>query len=403
MSLATAKADIRCSVAAALASNPKPKGIPMAIPTFGEDEIMEAIDSLLSQEVTMGKKVAKFEQMFADYMGVKHAVMVNSGSSANLLMMSAASNPMYGGRLMPGDEVIVPALTWSTTIWPVIQTGHMPVLVDCDPKTLCINIDKIEITPRTKAILCAHILGNGCNMDALTELAKKHNLILLEDNCESLGSKYKGKQLGTIGRMGTFSFFFSHHITTIEGGMIVTDDDNTADILRSLRAHGWTREMHNKPEQDPNLDPRFTFCNVGYSVKPTEIQGAFGIHQIQKLDEINKKREKASIKIRSNLAHLPIRFTKPEEGVEHTWFGFPIVYPGNRNHLVAHLNQHGIETRPVIAGNIARHPAAKVFPHRCGDLSEADWITDKAFYISAHLDDDKIEYLTKVMCKYFGK
>jgi CDP-6-deoxy-D-xylo-4-hexulose-3-dehydrase len=238
-------------------------------------------------------------------------------------------------------------------------------------------------------------------MDALVELADKHNLILLEDNCESIGSKYKGKQLGTIGKMGTFSFFFSHHITTIEGGMVVTNDDITADILRSLRAHGWTRDMHNKPEQDPNLDPRFTFCNLGYSMKPTEIQGAFGIHQIQKLDDINHRREKASIKIRSNLAHLPIWFTKPQEGVEHTWFGFPIIYNGDRNDLVRYLNERDIETRPVIAGNIARHPASKIFPHRCGDLSVADWVTDHAFYISAHLDDEKIDYLTKVMCEYF--
>lgn len=392
---------IRLYVESMLARNKQPEGIPMSAPTFGVDEIVEAIDSLVTQNVTMGAKVEKFEQMFADYLGVKHAIMVNSGSSANLLMMSVASNPAYGGRLMPGDEVIVPALTWSTTIWPVIQNHLHPVLVDCDPDTLCIDVDKIEITERTKAICVAHILGNGCDMDALVELAEKHRLILLEDNCESLGTKYKGRQLGTFGAMGTFSFFFSHHITTIEGGMVVTDNDRTADLLRCLRAHGWTRHMHDRSiEKRFDIDPRFMFANIGYSVRPTEIQGAFGIHQLPKLDGFNRERQKTAMKIRSKLAHLPVRFTQPTEGVEHTWFGFPM-FCDDREGLMAHLNKMNIDTRPIIAGNMARHPAMELFPWSAGDLSEADRVMDEGFYVGAVMDDVQVDYLAAVIEQYY--
>ena len=395
--------DLKNIVLNALDSKPKDKGIPMAIPTFGVEEIMEAMDSLLTQEVTMGKKVRLLEQMFAEYMGVKHAVMVNSGSSANLLMMSAITNPLLKEQIPPGSEVIVPALTWSTTIWPVVQTGLMPVLVDAKPDTLCMDVDKIEITPQTKAILATHILGNGCDMDALVDLCEKHDLVLLEDNCESIGTRYKGKQLGTFGKMATFSFFFSHHMTTIEGGMVVTDDDNLDDILRCLRSHGWTRDMKDRSiEDDFDLDHRYIFSNIGYSLKPTEIQGAFGIHQLKKLDDMIQGRREASIKIRTKLARFPIRFTLPEIGVDSSWFGFPIFYDGDVKDLVAFLNLNDIETRPVIAGNIARHPASRIFPHRCGSLEVADYVTTNAFYISAHVDDEKINYLEKIMASYFS-
>ncbi len=190
------------------------------------------------------------------------------------------------GQLRPGDEVITPAVTWATTVWPIANLGLTPVPVDVGPETFTIDPAQVEaaITPKTRAILLVHLLGRPCDMEAITAIARRHDLVVIEDCCEAHGASYRGKKVGSFGLAGTYSFYFSHHISTIEGGMIVTDDDELAQLPRSLRAFGWTRDWDNGvAPNDSDFDPRFLFVNVGFNLRPTEIQGAFGIHQLGRL------------------------------------------------------------------------------------------------------------------------
>src|SRR5262245_17218424 len=225
--------------------------IPLNKSTIGEEEKNAVRAVLDSDRFTMGDRCHAFEREFADYLGVGHAVMVNSGSSANLIalfVMADALLPADGElppRIRPGSEVIVPALTWSTTIWPVLQAGARPVFVDCDPRTLQMQPQAIEaaITPATAAIVVVHVLGGAVDAAAVAAIARQHGLWLFEDTCESLGVEWDGRKVGSFGQLASFSFYFSHHITTIEGGMVVTHDARLADLLRALRAHGWVRDM----------------------------------------------------------------------------------------------------------------------------------------------------------------
>ena len=261
--------------------NPSAPMVRLHEPTFGADEINAALDCLLSTMVTMGMKNRSFEALFANTHGFAETVMVNSGSSANLLALAALANPATEGALRPGDEVIVPALSWSTTVWPIIQMGLVPVVVDIDPATLNIDPDAIEraIGPRTRGLMIVPVYGNPCAMDAIVDLCQRHNLVLIEDCCEALGASYKGVPLGRFGRVATFSFYLSHHITTLEGGICGTSDGDLAETMRILRAHGWIREVK-EPERwtrlHPEIDERFLFVNLGYNLRPTELQGAMG-------------------------------------------------------------------------------------------------------------------------------
>jgi CDP-6-deoxy-D-xylo-4-hexulose-3-dehydrase len=223
--------------------------------------------------------------------------MVNSGSSANLLAASILSNARFPRRLAPGDEVIVPAVAWSTTYFPLAHVGAVPVLVDVNLETFTIDPGAAEaaVTARTRALLPVHLLGNPCDMERLLHLAQRRDLFLIEDACEAHGAQFNGRMVGSFGNIGTFSFYFSHHISTIEGGMLVTSDDRVADLARVLRAHGWQRDMKTKvPVSDSILDPRYLFVNLGYNLRPTELQGAFGVHQVGKLEGfIRTRRENA--------------------------------------------------------------------------------------------------------------
>lgn len=360
-----------------------------------KEEIEAAKAVLDSGNWTMGEKCAQFEEDFSKYIGAKHAIFVNSGSTANLLMMEVLKHMNLRG------EVIVPALTWSTGIWPVVQTGFTPVLVDCDD-TLNIDPHKIEkaITGKTRAIFIAHIMGNGCNMDAIREIASKYDLILIEDACEALGVHYKGKYVGTYGLMGAYSFYYSHHITTIEGGMIVTEDDEIADILRSMRAHGWTRHMHDKSieREYPHIDSKFLFANTGYSVRPTEIQGAIGVCQLKKLNGYNEQRRDNYEKLKALFSNYPFEFIRCTEWVTPAWFGF-VFLTDEKERFCQFLDENEINNRPVIAGNMARHPAMKGIKYKKGDLTNADRIMEKGVYIDC-LNPD-FEKLTILLDYYF--
>src|SRR2546425_800545 len=274
--------------------------IPLTVPTYGAEEVEEAVDSLLSTWVTMGVKVKKFEEAFAQYNGSKHAVMANSGSSANLLALSVLTNPILPDHIEKGSEIITPAVTSTPTVYPIANVGCAPVLVDVDPRTFNILPEEIEraVTPKTRALLPVHLLGRPCELDEINRVAEEHELFLVEDACESTGAEIQGKKVGSFGDMGTFSFFISHHISTIEGGIIVTDDDQLYECLKAMRAFGWVRDLREKESYssaNKGIDPRFLFVTHGYNFRPTEIQGAFGIHQIRKLDSfIEKRRENAS-------------------------------------------------------------------------------------------------------------
>ncbi|MCH7929865.1 MAG: DegT/DnrJ/EryC1/StrS family aminotransferase, partial [Proteobacteria bacterium] len=255
--------------------------------------------------------VKAFEEAFSALLGAEHAVMVNSGSSANLLAMSALTNPQRSNRLHTGDSVAVPAVCWSTSLWPIIQMGLRPVLVDIDPETLNLSIPDFEraISERgIKAIMMVHTLGNSTELGEFLDLVERHGLFLIEDTCESLGSTIDGKYLGTIGDFGTFSFYFSHHMTTIEGGMVLAKTTEDVDLLRALRSHGWSREQSRRSEmelENPDIDPRFLFVIVGYNLRPMEIQAAFGLEQLSRLSTMNESRRENVKRIRNAFIEHP--------------------------------------------------------------------------------------------------
>ncbi|OGT51005.1 MAG: hypothetical protein A3E84_05790 [Gammaproteobacteria bacterium RIFCSPHIGHO2_12_FULL_42_13] len=380
-------------------------------PTHSGEEIYAAVETMLSTFTTMGKKVRAFEQQYAAYAGTHYGVMSNSGSSANLLAVAALANPFTTDYLKPGDEVIVPALSWSTTIWPLIQHNLVPVLVDCQLDDFNLDLNKLAeaIGPKTRAIKLVHVYGNPCNMDGMMALAKKHNLFVIEDCCEAMGASYDGKKVGNFGHVSNFSFFFSHHISTMEGGISVSNDFNLTETMRILRAHGWSREAdeHQKyVSMYPDIDPRFIFINVGYNLRPTEVNAAIGQIQLPKLDNLIDKRRETAAFFQQQLAKYEefFRFQQETPKGKHVWFGFSVILKDNAPFTVKditnYMQQHHIETRPIIAGNMARHPAFKLYQHRIGgDLSSADTVMKNGFAFACHhaVDQQAREYIVNTI------
>jgi CDP-6-deoxy-D-xylo-4-hexulose-3-dehydrase len=385
-------------------------------PTFGPDEISAALEVLLSTYVTQGKRVQKFEKQFSDYTQTKYGVMNNSGSSANLLAISGLVGLEEGG-LRPGDEVIVPALSWSTTVWPLVQCGLVPVIVDIDPKTLNIDPDMARdaIGPKTRGLMPVHVYGNPCDMNALLDISKSADLVLIEDCCEALGAKYHGKPVGSFGEVGTFSFYFSHHIATLEGGITVTNNFELAEMMRIQRAHGWIREVEDKERyrsKHPEIDERFLFVNHGYNLRATELQGAMGSIQLPKL--------KTFVTTRSDNANFWVKeFEKYSEsmeiqsatqGSEHTWFGIAVTVSDRAKFTASeirdYLEHKNIETRPIICGNIAAQPAMKLFKHRVhGTLENATRVMRSGFSFGNHqfIDKDHLAYMADAISKFMEK
>jgi CDP-6-deoxy-D-xylo-4-hexulose-3-dehydrase len=388
--------------------------IPLQISPYGWEESVEAIDSILSTWVTMGKKVKTFEDMFANYLGCKYASMVNSGSSANLLALSVLTNPLFRNKLNPGDEVITPATTWVTTVYPIANVNLIPVLVDVDIDTLNINVDAIEnaITEKTRAIMPVHLLGNPCDIKRVMEIAGEHDLYVIEDTCESHGAEVGGKKVGTFGHMGTFSFFFSHHITTIEGGMVVTNDEDIYEMAKSMRVFGWVRGLKNEDEianKYSHIDRRFLFSNIGYNFRPTEIQGAFGMHQIKKLDNYIKIRQQNAEFWNNALRGYPEYFLLHEQrpGTKHVWFGFPITVktgaPFTKNELTSFLENKKIETRPIEVPNIPEQPSMRLINYKVsGSLKNSDYILKNSFFIGNHqaIGNDEREYVVNCIDEF---
>ena len=405
-----------CGAAFDFTFNPADPVVRLHEPTWSAPEINAFLDCLLTTRVTMGPKVKEFERAYASKWGWDHGTMVNSGSSANLLAIATIANKAVPDHLRAGDEVIVPALSWSTTVWPLIQCGLVPVIVDIDPRTLNIDPAEIEraIGPRTRAVMIVPVYGNPCDMDAIVDICERRDLILIEDCCESMGATYDGKAVGKFGRVGTFSFYFSHHITTLEGGICVTDDTEFAENMRILRAHGWIREVENPSvwlDKYPEIDPKFLFVNIGYNLRATEPQGAMGLVQLERLDGFIDARRKGAASYRSGLERFGDIFTFQDETPKgrHSWFGFCMTIDPDagfgKSEIMEYLSEHKIESRPIICGNIARQPAIKMYEHRTvGDLKHADAVMDRGFSIGNHqnLNETAREYVVEKIAEFIG-
>jgi len=383
----------------------------LASSTWDDSELQAMQNVIRSGKFTMGERVREFEMQFAAHVGAKYAVMVNSGSSANLVLVNALK---YHSKfnLAPEDEIIVPAVSWSTTYYPVTQSGFVIKFVDIDRRTLNIDVSQIEaaITPKTKAIFAVNLLGNPVDWETLNQIAVRHNLILLEDNSESLGGIFQGKSLGTFGLGGTFSTFFSHHMSTMEGGLVCTDDEELMQIMKSLRAHGWTRDLpaqnHVFDKTGAAWDDHFRFVLPGFNLRPLEIEGALGLEQLKKLDSFISVR-RTNAKLFSNLMSEFADIEIQTEMGESSWFGFSMVLmgklSGKRQALVELLAESGIESRPIVAGNFTRNPVISHLPHSIhGDLSAADEIHQNGLFVGNHHYDLSEEFgLLKQALKAF--
>jgi CDP-4-dehydro-6-deoxyglucose reductase, E1 len=366
--------------------------LPLATDTWAEEELAAIQRVIASRRFSYGPEVKAFEEEFAAHFGARHAVMVNSGSSANIIALAAM---LYSTRdkLSPGDQVLVPAVSWSTTYFPIHQLGLEMRFVDIDPDTLNLDLNKLEaaITPKTRAVFAVNLLGNPIDYAELSALCQKHDLLLVEDNCESMGAKVGGKQAGTFGACGTYSTFFSHHISTMEGGVVVTDRADLYHLMLSLRSHGWTREQ--PPESELKIDcddftRQFRFLLPGYNFRPIEMEGAIGREQIRKLDGFVAARRANGKRFQALMGQHPDIRIQREVG-ESSWFGFAMIctgaLKGRRPELVEAFKREKIDTRPIVAGNFTRNPVLSMINHSFGStLEAADDLDTNGFFIGNH-------------------
>lgn len=392
--------------------------VPLASSGLRAVDIELAVEVLESGNLTMGRSVKAFEEAMAKYLKVESFVMVNSGSSANLLMLEALIRPTLSDpRLHPGDSVLVPAIAWPTTIWPVIQLGLNPIFVDIDPKTLVLDlkaaqqiISKGKIPVR--AIFPIHPLGLAIPSEELSDFAESNNLVLINDVCESLGSWDNGKHAGTVGAAASFSFYFSHHITTMEGGGIATNSPAFADDLKSMRSHGWSRDRSDANDWHrgySQTDSRFLFVSTGYNVRPMEIQAAIGLRQLDSLETfIQRRRKIASIVFDalhgSSLGLIGYQ-SFADNPSRHSWMLLPISIKGEnaaerREKIVTFLLERGIETRPVLTGNFLAQPAIQRITRQTMPpeaFRGASLVSSTSFMVSCHhdLSDDQVDFLSE--------
>ncbi len=361
---------------------------------------------------TMGKNVEKFETVFSSFFGSKYALMVNSGSSANLLSVAALfflkNNP-----LKRGDEVIVPSVSWSTTYAPLQQYGLKVKFVDISLDTLNFDIDKLRaaITDKTRVIFAVNILGNPNDFLKINNIIKNKNIYLLEDNCESMGAKYESQFTGTFGIAGTFSSFFSHHISTMEGGMILTDNYELYNIMLSLRAHGWTRNLKDDnplhTKSDNKFYESFNFILPGYNLRPLELSGAIGIEQIKKLPKLIEVRRRNAELFRGLFEKNEKIIIQKEIG-KSSWFGFSLIINEHltsikRHKIIIELEKAGIETRPIVSGNFLKNKVLKFFDYEVsGDLTNSEFLDRNGFFVGNHHYDltSELKHLQDTLNKF---
>jgi len=374
-----------------------------------DNKELEAIQKVIDSDMfSMSEYVTQFEREFCTFSKSKYAVMVSSGSAANLIAIAAlfyAKNP----KLQRGDEVIVPAISWSTTYFPLQQLGLKLKFVDVDLYTLNYDLKALEsaISKSTKMIMIVNLLGNPNDFDIVSKIIKSKDIFIIEDNCESMGAEYKGKKAGTFGLMGTFSTFFSHHISTMEGGLVVTDDEELYHILLSLRAHGWTRDLPKENrvsnKSDNWFEESFRFILPGYNVRPLEMSGAIGIEQLKKLPEFLGQRKK-NAKLFRELFYDHDDFLIQKEISNSSWFGFSLIIKPNskliREDVIRKLKRNKIDCRPIVTGNFTRNEVMKFFDYEIHEkLTNADFIHDHGFFVgnSQVCLKEEIKYLKKVL------
>jgi len=380
----------------------------LATSTWDNKEI-QAIQKVIDSDIySMSTCVKQYEQEFAEYFGSKYAVMTSSGSTANLIMTAALFFRSVN-KLERGDEIIVPSVSWSTTYFPLQQYGLKVKFVDIDLLTLNYDLNALEeaITDSTKAIMAVNLLGNPNNFKEILRIIGERDIILLEDNCESMGAKFNGKYCGTFGLMGTYSSFFSHHIATMEGGMVVTDDEECYHLLLTLRAHGWTRNlpMENKVARKSEnwFEESFRFVIPGYNVRPLEMSGAIGSEQLKKLPKFIQQRRK-NAKLFIDLFKDDNRFYIQEEISESSWFGFSLIIKPNqgieRALLLAKLENNGIEYRPIVTGDFTKSESLKFFDYSVyKEVPNAEILDTHGFFVgNSHEDLSKeLFYLYEVL------
>jgi len=370
-------------------------------------DIYKGIEVLLSGQLTMSEITRKFEYEFAQYIGSKYALMVNSGSSANLLAAFALVNPRKKNFLKRGNEFLIPVLCWSTSLWPLVQAGLKPTFVDVDVNNFNMDMDKFKkkLTERIKAIMAVHVLGNSTHIEEIAKIAKSRNIFLIEDTCESLGAKYKGKYLGTFGDFGTYSFYYSHQITSGEGGMVVCNSRADYELIYSMRSHGWARKLKNSK----NKDTSFSFINSGFNLRPLDISAAIGLSQFKRLNSIIKTRIKNRNKIIGKLITSPLwnkqfSFLEIAKNVKPSFFGLPILiskkYLSKKKQFFNFLKKKGIETRIIISGNFANQQSVKIYNLNSENeiFYKAQEIEDRGFFIGLHsksVSGEILNYLEK--------
>ena len=372
---------------------------PLLDNAFSKKDLKIGGQVLKSGKITMSHKTSFFEKNFAKKINSKFSLMTNSGSSANLLSVAVACNPMRKKYLRPKDEVLIPSVCWSTSLWPLVQYNLKPIFVDVNASTLNMDIDdlKKKITKKTKAIMCVHILGMSTDMNEIKKIVKKYKLILFEDTCESLGSQFNNKNLGTIGDFGTFSFYYSHQITSGEGGMVVCKNKQDYNILKCMRSHGWSRstDFHNKYRKKFNkIDERFLFINSGYNLRPLDVTAAIANNQLKRLNHFIKIRS-LNRKILINTIKSDKRWNNQFSFVEGheknyvSWFGLPIFinkkFKKIKKKFLEYLINNKIENRPIVSGNFLNQPSVKLYNIKTkGNFKGAQLIEDMGFFIGLH-------------------
>lgn len=400
--------------------------IPFARRVFDENELVNLVDASLDMWLTAGRYANDFEYEFAQFMDAEHCLLVNSGSSANLVAFTTLTSPKLGDkRLKKGDEVITVAAGFPTTINPIIQNGLIPVFIDVEIGTYNIKVDELEmaLSDKTRAIMIAHTLGNPFDLETIMEFANNHDLFVVEDCCDAVGSTYNGKKVGTFGHLATVSFYPAHHMTMGEGGAVLTNDDELMRIATSFR--DWGRDCYCGPGADNTCGRRFSmqygnlpvgydhkyvYSHIGYNLKVTDMQAAVGMAQLEKLPSFIEKRKENFSKIKSELQKYDELLIMPEatKNSDPSWFGFPITVRENdkftRNELIMYLEKNMIMTRLLFAGNITKQPGYLDIECRIvGDLKNTDYIMNNTFFIGVYpgIDDEQIKYIAKVFENFF--
>ncbi len=381
---------------------------PLTSNTWGAEEISAVTKVLHSGAFTMGEHVAQFENEFSEKFGNRFSIMVSSGSAANLIGVAA----LFHRKIRPlqrGDEVIVPSISWATTFYPLQQYGLCLKFLDIDLKTLNMDVSQLEsaLTEKTRMVVGVSILGNPASLDKMRDFCKAHNLIFFEDNCESMGAELNGKKCGTFGDIGTYSTFFSHHISTIEGGMIATDDEELYQLCRSLRAHGWTRNLSETStlfdKKGEDFFEAYRFILPGYNVRPLEFSGAAGTEQLKKLDGMIAVRRQ-NAEVFTKLFEDDERFIIQAENGKSSWFCFTIIlspeWDLDRRSILSALSEAKIEFRIITGGNFLRHDVIKYFDYACvGEIINANIAHDRGFFVGNHPQDlsEPIRMLHRVL------